>query len=169
MYGLSLMEFAEKKVEDGKFLIIKANGMTDMKKVKKSPSTYCLGQIDSMYGDRDKGLFVCFQVAIAGTAKQHDIHPNGKRAIKSAREKHLQRCIQPASPNRLVSILRSGMMRYCIVSFLRSVMVRSATLSAMVRPMVRPATLLHKLVICISISRLVRCLLRSVTPCLHPF
>ena len=87
MYGLSLMEFAEKKVEDGKFLIIKANGMTDMKKVKKSPSTYCLGQIVSMYGDRDKGLFVCFQVAIDGTAKQHDIHSNGKRAIKSAREK----------------------------------------------------------------------------------
>ena len=40
-----------------------------------------------MYGDRDKGLFVCFQVAIDGTAKQHDIRPNGKRVIKSAREK----------------------------------------------------------------------------------
>jgi hypothetical protein len=40
-----------------------------------------------MYGDRDKSLFVCFQVAIDGTAKQHDIHSNGKRAIKSAREK----------------------------------------------------------------------------------
>ncbi len=87
MYWLSLMEFAEKKVEDGKFLIIKANGLMAMKKVKKSPSTYCLGQIDSMYGDQDKGLFVCFQVAIDGTAKQRDIHPNGKRAIKSAREK----------------------------------------------------------------------------------
>ena len=31
-------------------------------------------------------MFVCFQVAIDGTAKQHDIRPNGKRAIKSARE-----------------------------------------------------------------------------------
>jgi len=46
-----------------------SNLLTDMKKVKKSASTYCLDQFDSMYGDRDKGLFVCFQVAIDSTVK----------------------------------------------------------------------------------------------------
>ena len=46
-----------------------SNLLTDMKKVKKSALTYCLDQFDSMYGDRDKGLFVCFQVAIDSTVK----------------------------------------------------------------------------------------------------
>ena len=87
-HGMDLVEFVDQEPrDDRKILTIKANLLTDMKQVKKSASTYCLDQFDSMYCDRDKGLFVCFQVAIDGTAKQHDIHPNRKWATKSAREK----------------------------------------------------------------------------------
>ena len=88
MHGLDLMEFADKEPRaDGKILTIKSNQLTDMNKVKESASTYVLDQFDSMYGDRDKGLFVCFQVVIEGTAKQHDIRQNRTRATKTAREK----------------------------------------------------------------------------------
>ena len=64
-----------------------SNLLTDMKKVKKSASTYRLDQFNSMYSDRDKGLFLCFQVAIDSTVKQHDIRPNRKWVTKTAREK----------------------------------------------------------------------------------
>ncbi len=60
-----------------------------------------------MYGDRDKGLFVAFQVAIKGTGQQHDICPNGTAAKKSARERErLQRGIASAaaSPNHLMAL-----------------------------------------------------------------
>jgi hypothetical protein len=79
-------------------------------------STYCLGQIDSMYGDRDKGLFVCFQVAIGGTAKQHDIHPNGKRAIKSAREKAFAKMhsINKSKSSRVSPKVCDDEVSYCV-------------------------------------------------------
>lgn len=78
-------------------------------KVKKSASTYCLDQFDSMYSDRDKGVFICFQVAINSTAKQYDICPNiGSGWLKGRERKHLQRGIASGttSPNCLVSLLR---------------------------------------------------------------
>jgi len=81
-------EFDDPKIGmDDKFLSIKANMFTNRAEVEEGPSNYCLDRFDDMYGDRDKGLFVAFQVAIKGTGQQHDIRPNGIAAKKSARER----------------------------------------------------------------------------------
>ncbi len=84
--GMSFKEFDGKIVND-KFLIIKANVLMNRVDVMESPTNYCLDQFDDMYGDRDKGLFVVFQVAIEGTGQQHNIRPNGIAAKKLARER----------------------------------------------------------------------------------
>jgi hypothetical protein len=84
--GMSFKEFDGKIVND-KFLIIKANVLTNRVDVMESPSNYCLDQFDDMYGNQDKGLLVAFQVAIKGTGQQHDIRPNGIAAKKLTRER----------------------------------------------------------------------------------
>ncbi len=84
--GMSFEEF-DGKIVDDKFSIIKANVLTNRVDVMESPSNYCLDRFDDMYGDRDKGLFVAFQVAIEGTGQQYDIRPNGIAAKKLARER----------------------------------------------------------------------------------
>ncbi len=66
--GMEFEEFAE-GIVDEKFLTIKANVLRNRKDVMESPSNYCLGRFDDMYGDRDKGLFIAFQVAIEGTGQ----------------------------------------------------------------------------------------------------
>jgi hypothetical protein len=86
--GMVFEEFDDPKIDsDGRFLTIKANVFTNKEEVTEGPSNYCLDQFDNMYGDRDKGLFVAFQVAIKGSGQQHDIRPNGIAAKKSARER----------------------------------------------------------------------------------
>ena len=88
---------------DGRFLTIKANMFTNRAEVEEGPSNYCLDRFDDMYGDRDKGLFVAFQVAIKGSGQQHDIRPNGIAAKKWQEREHLQRgiALAAASPNPL--------------------------------------------------------------------
>ncbi len=86
--GMSFEEFDDTKIgSDMRFLTIKANLFTNRVEVKEGPLNYCLGRFDDMYGDRDKGLFVAFQVAIKGTGQQHDIKPNGMAAKKLARQR----------------------------------------------------------------------------------
>ena len=50
--GMSFKEFDGKIVND-KFLIIKANVLTNRVDVMESPSNYCLDRFDNMYGDQD--------------------------------------------------------------------------------------------------------------------
>jgi hypothetical protein len=60
-----------------------------------------------MYGDRDKGLFIAFQVAIEGTGQQQDIRPNGIAAKNWREQEHLQQgvaSVGATSPNRLVAL-----------------------------------------------------------------
>ncbi len=105
--GMVFEEFDDPKIgSDGRFLTVKANMFTKSAEVAESPSNYCLDRIDDMYSDRDKGLFVAFQVAIKGTGQQHDIRPNGIAAKKWRERERLQRGIASAaaSPNRLVAL-----------------------------------------------------------------
>jgi hypothetical protein len=104
--GMSFEEF-DGKIVDDKFLIIKANVLTNRVDVMESPLNYCLDRFDDMYGDRDKGLFIAFQVAIKGTGQQHDIRPNGIAAKNWGERERLQQGVAlmgAASPNRLVAL-----------------------------------------------------------------
>ncbi len=47
---------------------------------------YALGVLHAIAANQSKALYVCFQIYIEGTHKQHKLRSNGKAASKTAKE-----------------------------------------------------------------------------------
>ncbi len=53
---------------------------------RQKPEDYCLEVLNQILSERSKGYFVCFQIAVNGAAKQHDVVINGRAEQKSAKK-----------------------------------------------------------------------------------
>ncbi len=52
----------------------------------QKPEDYCLEVLNQISSEQSKGYFVCFQIAVDGAAKQHDVVSNGRVEQKSAKK-----------------------------------------------------------------------------------
>jgi len=52
----------------------------------QDPADYCLEVLNQISSQRSKGYFVCFQIAVDGTAKQHVVVANGRVERRAAKE-----------------------------------------------------------------------------------
>jgi len=52
----------------------------------QNPADYCLEVLNQISSQRSKGYFVCFQITVDGTAKQHVVVTNGRVERRAAKE-----------------------------------------------------------------------------------
>ena len=52
----------------------------------QNPADYCLEVLNQISSQRSKGYFVCFQITVNGTAKQHVVVTNGRVERRAAKE-----------------------------------------------------------------------------------
>jgi hypothetical protein len=52
----------------------------------QKPKDYCLEVLNQISSEQSKRYFVCFQIAVNGAAKQHDVVTNGRAEQKSVKK-----------------------------------------------------------------------------------
>jgi hypothetical protein len=66
------------KSRDKTILSLTSLGQKSFDWDKTTPADYCLEVLNQISSQRSKGYFVCFQITVDGTAKQHVVVTNGR-------------------------------------------------------------------------------------------